>query len=250
MEVRRDADAVLLDLVSELFGLLDVDELLRGLMDAMPRAVPATWVAVNEVGPERVMSLVEPPLERKWIDLFAELAHENPIYQRWLRTRDGRAYRFSDVTTREELEVTRLYREVYAPLGINHQIVISLPSEPDRVLAVVLSRRDRDFSDEERDLLNRSRPLLIQAYRNAVAYSKLRDASVGGIESALVDRGLTSREAEVLRHVAFGGSNRDVAARLGVSDRTVQKHLERCFRKLGVSTRSAAASRAWQLVAE
>jgi DNA-binding NarL/FixJ family response regulator len=245
----RQADAVLLDLMSEVVGLLDLDELLRGLLHALPRAVPVAWAAVNEVGPERVMSLVEPQLDQEWLDRFAELAHENPIYQRWLRTRDGRAYRFSDVATREQLEATRLYREVYAPLGIEHQIVFTMPSKPDRVLAVVLSRRDSDFSDAERDLLNRARPLLIQAYRNALTYSQLRDASLLGIETALITRGLTSREAEVLRHVAFGGSNRDVAERLGLSDRTVQKHLERSFRKLGVNTRSAAAARAWQLAA-
>ena len=64
---------------------------------------------------------------------------------------------------------------------------------------------------------------------------------------ALQDLGLTPREAEVAQLVATGGSNRDIAARLGVSDRTVQKHLERSFRKLGVKTRSEAAARAWEL---
>ena len=50
-----------------------------------------------------------------------------------------------------------------------------------------------------------------------------------------------------MRLVALGSSNRHVAGELGVSDRTVGKHLERAFRKLGVQTRSQAPARAWTL---
>jgi DNA-directed RNA polymerase specialized sigma24 family protein len=49
--------------------------------------------------------------------------------------------------------------------------------------------------------------------------------------------------------VPRGRSNRDTAAILGISPRTVQKHLENCFRKLGVSDRSAAAELAWKVLA-
>ncbi len=56
--------------------------------------------------------------------------------------------------------------------------------------------------------------------------------------------GLTPREAEVLEWVAAGKTNRDIALILAISPRTVTKHLERIFVKLGVETRTAAASRA------
>jgi len=52
---------------------------------------------------------------------------------------------------------------------------------------------------------------------------------------------LTEREREVLRWVAEGKRNREIATILGLSSRTVGKHLERVFEKLGVETRSAAA---------
>jgi DNA-binding CsgD family transcriptional regulator len=245
----RDERAVLLDLVGELLGLLELEELRAGMLEALLRAVPSKWASVNDVGPEGVHALVTPHLDERWTPRFAELVHENPLYQRWLETRDGRAYRFSDVCTREELEATRLYREVYAPLGIEHQIVISLPAERDRILAIVLHREDRDYTDGERDFLNLARPFLIQVYNNAIAHTALRTQSTAALEEALRGQGLTGRQAEVLRLVALGGSNRDVALRLGVSDRTVQKHLEHAFRTLGVTTRSAAAARAWQLAA-
>jgi DNA-binding CsgD family transcriptional regulator len=242
-------DRALLDLVGGVLGLLDIDELRDGLLVALRQAVPCKWSSLNEIGPKGVVAQVHPHLDAVWFDRFAELAHENPLYRRWLGTRDGRAYRFSDVAIREELEATRLYREVYAPLGINHQIALTLPSERDSILALVLHREERDFSDGERDLLNRARPFLIQVYRNALAYSAARRGVPDALEPALVASGLTERQAEVVRVVALGGSNRDVASTLGISPRTVQKHLQQAFRALGVSTRSAAAARAWELSA-
>jgi len=53
---------------------------------------------------------------------------------------------------------------------------------------------------------------------------------------------LTQREAEVLLWVSYGKSSSDISDVLAISPRTVQKHLERVYEKLGVETRSAAAA--------
>ena len=53
---------------------------------------------------------------------------------------------------------------------------------------------------------------------------------------------LTTRETEVLSWIAKGKTNRDVGEILGLSHRTVNKHLEHIFEKLGVETRAAAAA--------
>ncbi len=55
---------------------------------------------------------------------------------------------------------------------------------------------------------------------------------------------LTAREAEVLYWVVKGKTNRDIGDILGTSPRTVHKHLEHVFEKLGVETRTAAAAMA------
>ena len=57
--------------------------------------------------------------------------------------------------------------------------------------------------------------------------------------------GLTSREVEVLRLVACGKTNRDIAHELGVSEKTVARHLSNIFTKLDLSTRSAATAYAF-----
>ncbi|MDY0057731.1 MAG: DNA-binding response regulator [Methyloversatilis sp.] len=53
---------------------------------------------------------------------------------------------------------------------------------------------------------------------------------------------LTPREAEVLSWLAKGKTNRDIGDILGMSPRTVNKHLEHIYEKLGVETRAAAAA--------
>ena len=59
---------------------------------------------------------------------------------------------------------------------------------------------------------------------------------------------LTPRETDVLSWVAKGKTNRDIGEILGMSHRTVNKHLEHIFEKLGVETRSAATAIAGQLL--
>jgi DNA-binding NarL/FixJ family response regulator len=58
--------------------------------------------------------------------------------------------------------------------------------------------------------------------------------------------GLTDREVEVLACVAVGRSNKEIAAALVISDRTVQRHLANIFTKLDLSSRTAAAAYAFE----
>ena len=62
------------------------------------------------------------------------------------------------------------------------------------------------------------------------------------VESRLKHAALTPRETEVLSWIAKGKTNRDIAEILSLSHRTVNKHLEHIYEKLGVETRAAAAA--------
>ncbi len=65
-------------------------------------------------------------------------------------------------------------------------------------------------------------------------------------EPEALPAGLTSREAEVLRLVASGKTNRDIAVELVISEHTVGRHLQNLYAKLGVSSRSAATAYAFE----
>jgi DNA-binding CsgD family transcriptional regulator len=58
---------------------------------------------------------------------------------------------------------------------------------------------------------------------------------------------LSRREIEVLLHVAVGETSKEIAASLGIGERTVNWHLERVFLKLGAGSRAEAVSLALEL---
>jgi len=251
---------LLLDLIGDLYGVLDIEEFRVDLLAALSRVIPCDWISLNDIGPEPgdATVLVEPRFSPEDHELFARFAHENPLIVRYRETLDGRACRFSDVVTSAELHELALYREFYASIGLEHQIAFTLPGKPNRLLGLALSRRDCDFTDAERALLNDGRPFLIQAYRNSIEHAQLRSGAtvdprrspVESLTAVLADKGLTPRESATLAIVATGRSDAAAASLLGISRRTVQKHLERSYRKLGVSGRSDAATVAWSLLAE
>jgi len=73
---------------------------------------------------------------------------------------------------------------------------------------------------------------------------RLAEVNHSDADRAILQRShsLTSREAEVLLWISRGKSNRDIGQILDISPRTVNKHLEQVFVKLGVENRAAAAA--------
>lgn len=78
------------------------------------------------------------------------------------------------------------------------------------------------------------------AFRDLGAALEVSDAR-GAPAPAHLPGGLTLREVEILRRVADGGSNADIAAALTISERTVERHVSNIFGKLEVSSRIEAA---------
>jgi ATP/maltotriose-dependent transcriptional regulator MalT len=116
-----------------------------------------------------------------------------------------------------------------------------------------IARRERQQPDLALILMRLSRllPAGVEASAaRAEGESLFRTLGMAG-ELAALEResprrglpgGLTAREAEVLRLVARGMSNRDIANELVLSERTVVNHLSNIFAKLGVENRAAAAA--------
>ena len=77
----------------------------------------------------------------------------------------------------------------------------------------------------------------------------VRIAQTGGLHVLMLDERdtrvekLTTRELQILEHVALGRENDEIALELGLASATVAKHLEHVYRKLGVPNRTAAAAR-------
>lgn len=147
-----------------------------------------------------------------------------------------------------------LYADYYRVIGIQHVMAMPLAQSSDLLVSIVFNRARREFSDRDRERLELLRPHLSYIYRQCCARSRADAAARGAFDSSSappmtppagsLPQVLTQREVEVLHWVAAGKTDKDIATLLGVSARTINKHLEHVYIKLGVETRTAAVMRA------
>ena len=172
----------------------------------------------------------------------------HPLVRYHAYQRGAGPHRISDSLPFTRFRETALYDEYYRRIGIDHAMALPLLVDADTLVSLVLNRSRRDFSDRDCAVLELVREPLARMYRQARAL-ELTQAALAALEprpeaAPFAAAPLTDRETEVMHWVAAGKTDRDVAALLGCSHRTVQKHLERVYAKLGVETRTAAVMRA------
>jgi DNA-binding CsgD family transcriptional regulator len=103
----------------------------------------------------------------------------------------------------------------------------------------------RELGDEDTATLELEAAL--EAFdRLGAATDLARVGMLGEIAAATDTHGLTRRELEVLRLVAAGKSNREIAEELVISEHTVARHIQNMFGKLGLSSRTAASAFAFE----
>ena len=147
--------------------------------------------------------------------------------------------KISDFLGRERFHRLGLYSEFFRHIPVEYQIAFNLPGTEGRELtAIALNRADKDFSEEDRALLSALRVPLGNALRRARDRHSAGTALAATGPDGLDD--LTDREAQILQLAARGRTNRSIAHEFDVSPRTVAKHLEHVYRKLGVTSRAAA----------
>ncbi|WCB95061.1 hypothetical protein DSM104299_03803 [Baekduia alba] len=331
----------LLEILGEVHHAEDLPSFRAALLDVLPRVIPNAYTSYNEIAADGtpLVTIVNPEPGGVFLEKWGRYGHQNPLVNRYLETRDPRAQRLSDVIALDELRRLELFQEVFAPLGVNHQLAVTLPAPPRLLIGLALVD-ERDFTDPEKRMLDLARPHLIQAHANAALRERLHDVlaaveaglddsgealvvadaqgrvefatragraalglladrdhprgtrlpdalrdvtsrdwpatavfEVGGTplvvrrmaagsrggatvlvfergargasRELLVSLGLSAREAEVLQAMMRGRATAAIATELGVSPRTVYKHAERIYSKLGVHDRIAAVSAAW-----
>jgi DNA-binding CsgD family transcriptional regulator len=111
--------------------------------------------------------------------------------------------------------------------GAADVLLLGYRNGPDHVVQVALDRRHGTFTPRDVAVLRLVEPVLARLFREPPAPHLPPE--------------LTVQERRVLRLVAAGHSNAEIAGRIGVAPCTVRKHLEHAFPKLGVTNRLAAA---------
>ncbi|MEU5216064.1 LuxR C-terminal-related transcriptional regulator [Streptomyces sp. NPDC020807] len=125
---------------------------------------------------------------------------------------------------------------------------LRVPYEAAQV-RMLLAAAGRSLGDEEAARLELGTARAAFERLGAVPDARRAAALLSGGRHAGKDRrlpgGLTAREAEVLRLVAGGGTNKEIAGALVISEHTVSRHLNNIFAKLGVGSRAAATAYAY-----
>ena len=164
----------------------------------------------------------------------------HPLVRYHADERGGHAHRISDSVPFVRFREGELYSDYYRRIGIDHALALPIHVDDRWLVSFVLNRRGRDFDDRELALLDRVRAPLAGLFRRSGVLERARAHRAG---NAGESEALTAREREVLRWVGAGKTDRDVGAILGISHRTVHKHLQHAYAKLGVETRTAAVMR-------
>ena len=338
----------LLDCIRGVYHLRDLDAFRAHLLSSIPTLIPSEITSFVEL--DRAPKYwATPPgaLRGATGNAWRRLLQQHPVLAFHRETKDGQAVKVSDLVPRAQFQRTALYQEHYRRLNVDRMMGISFIEQSSPTILIGLLRQGRDFSEDERVLLNLLRPHLVQANENARAVTSMRsnqgllgspstsppegvlvlgpghrvklatrqarewmtlyfgrlpprqarglperlhtwiahqhgtlapadhvpqpreplviereaarliirlisddDGSVllfteqhtAGLDPRVGTSGLTRREGQVLTWVAEGKTNAEIGIIIGTGSRTVAKHMEHIFEKLGVETRTAAAA--------
>jgi len=335
---QRDC-AALVECIGELHSFQELEALRAWLLDsALPKLIPSDWLSYNEVDlhhPANTLAILKPEANQTFQRLFPrfrEVIHQNPLVRNQLQSAGLPVHKISDFLTQDAFHQLDLYRDVYAHMGVEFQIAAAIKMEPSRITAFALSRRQPDYTERDRAMLEILRAHLVVAFNHLALvhenkikldYARLtlnelsaatiivnkdgqilyhtgdglrwigaagqaalpeniavwlNECSVSGSGRSMklttdagsiqirtvptakperwllvvtrqpgehpagvtvADMGFTRREREVASWISRPKSNGEVATILGVSPRTIHKHVEHIFEKAGTESRFA-----------
>lgn len=229
---------------THLFAILT--DLLPGTLNTFDFIDLSSGKVASHVAPETAGSLARADLEA----VVRKFLWQNPVVAHLTAGHATDVLQPTDFVSQREFRRTDLYQLAMRPLGVEYQMAAGL-AWPGHVGGFAVHRPGgSNFSARELELVRRLRPHVERAFSHALQTAELR-RQVEQTQrtpppelnpASFLLSGLTGREMEVLRWVAEGKRNGEIAVILGIAPRTVHKHVEHLLAKLGVETRTAAAA--------
>jgi DNA-binding CsgD family transcriptional regulator len=227
----------------EMVASTDLDRLRQTTVEALAGVVGSPLVAWNEVCPRtgRIEAVTFPQLDSAMYnelgETFAAHVEDHPVIAHHRSTADSRPCAISDFVSLSDFRHTGLYADFYRPLGATDQLSFILPDR-HLIIGIALNTADGPITERERTLCGLIQPVLLQTYRYLRAQLPDEQSVVGFLER----RGLTPREIAVMMLVRDSASTKRISAQLGISPRTVEKHVEHALMKLGMTSRLQASA--------
>lgn len=183
---------------------------------------------------------------------FDENFDDHPAHRGRLEV--GGAIAISDVTSASGWHASGLYQEFFRPLGLDDSLLFRLPSDEREVHAIGVARKGFGFSENDKQLLKLMGPHVVVAWQRIVGVQHANKGSLvwhgrtlGEQRYASAKRQwrLSQRQCDVLLLLARGASNKEIAARLRLSTRTVELHVTELLRKSSSSNRAELVAAYW-----
>lgn len=216
----------------------------RAVLQTLFVSDAVSWNAIDRDATTAEVFGYEDELNSRAAGLLASV-DDHPMVNSYADARQSQGWaprRLSDVVSRSDLQRTRAYADLMHPFGAEFQLTI-MASRPNANSGGCWSlvRSSRDFDDGDRARAELLQPALVALFQ---CWASKTGETVSDAAESL---GLTTREIQVLNLVARGLTADACAHSLRISVRTVRKHLENAYPKLGCHDRVTAVERLRQL---
>jgi DNA-binding CsgD family transcriptional regulator len=242
----------ILDVVREINGA--GGDFHRAMLASVTALVSSETVSYNvhHTGgnPREEQYVIEPAYaeHRAGDDAYHEHLGQHPVFDGITSGRlgAGASIALSDLMNSRVWHRLPLYTEYYRQREVEDQLVVVLGAGARRCALLVFGRSRRGFTARERDAVALLTPHLRQSVRQRRRLAEL--SRVAALRTEEVPdpawQQLTGRELDVVRCLSEGIGDQAIGRTLGISRRTVGKHLENIYRKVGVPGRAALLARA------
>jgi DNA-binding CsgD family transcriptional regulator len=232
-------------------GDLPVEALAR-----ISRLIGSESVSCNRVdhGFGQLLGTVKHPVEadpRSEFPQFRHLMAQHPGFVAYNsgRIAVGRTVALSDLLDFRALRRIPLYVDFYRPRGTRDQLINTVRVTGRHGLVMIVNRPRAGFTHRDRAVLDVLAPHLSQAVTRRERVASLTAAVRTAVrlaeqveDAALRLDALTPRERAVVENLTSGATDREIGRLLGIGHRTVHKHLEGIYRKLGVNNRGSVVA--------
>lgn len=176
----RDLD-LLSDSVRALYSETDRDRLPHTIIALLAKLIPGDSTSYNEFerATGRLLVIIEPELTgfAQKLPAFEAVFQEHPVAAHFQQTRSLAAFKLSDFYSSRQYRNTAIYTDFYRYFEVNHQISLFISGATEQQICMALNRKQRDFSERDRQIAELLRPHLTQALANASVASALRKTS-------------------------------------------------------------------------
>lgn len=183
---------VLLEFVRGFYACHDRDAYISYLLYGISTLIPAELTAIIDINNHgRIVEIRMKPSAATYPNFPQHFEHylpQHPHLIYYQQTGDASAVTLSDLLTQRQFHALEVYRELYRPMRVEYVMNMVLSGHRPGLIVIALHRSRRDFSEQDRLVLNLLRSHLVQAYANAEAVRVMRQ-EIGLLGQAIEARG-------------------------------------------------------------